>query len=156
MIKMCIHTRFAIAFVISSLILSECGRYGKVREDLDFIFPKYVKCDVIEVTSSNTFYCQLSNRETEKIKLIGIEIPESIEEKAEAFTRSILRRGDPVKLEFDKEVRDSYGLILAYVYLPSGKMVNTLLIHEGYARIEINPPNVRYRDLFLNLDKSNR
>jgi micrococcal nuclease len=37
--------------------------------------------------------------------------------------------------------------------LPGGKLLNSLLIQEGYARVVINLSDVRYKDLFLNLQK---
>ncbi|MGE5444080.1 MAG: thermonuclease family protein [Ignavibacteriales bacterium] len=124
-----------------------------MRKSLDFLKTDSFQCDVVWVIYGDMFYCQLSDREIEKIKLIGVEVPKLVEEKATGFTKSLLKRGTLVKLEFDKETRDSYGHILAYVYLPGGKMLNSLLIGEGYAQVVINSSDVRYKDLFLNLQK---
>jgi micrococcal nuclease len=58
----------------------------------------------------------------------------------------------PVKLEFDRETRDKFGLILAYVYLPGDKMLNALLLQEGYAKVIANTPNLKFKDLFFKLE----
>ncbi len=144
---------FILNMLVLAFLLSGCSKYSEVRRSLDFLKTDSFQCDVVQVIYGDMFYCQLSDRETEKIKLIGVEIPKPIEGKAAAFTKSILKRGTLVKLEFDKETRDRYGHILAYVYLPGGKWLNSLLIQEGYARVVINLSDVRYKDLFLNLQK---
>jgi micrococcal nuclease len=56
----------------------------------------------------------------------------------------------------DVEARDKYGRFLAYVYLPDGTMFNALLVKEGYAQIMTIPPNVKYQDLFLKLQREAR
>ena len=135
-----------------SLYLAACGKYEEVRENLKFAFPEYIKCDVIQVVDGDTFRCQLSDRQREKVRLTGVEIPGSIENEATNFTKSYLRRGTPVKLEFDTETRDKYGLIQAYVYLPGEKMLNALLLEEGYAQVMLNTTNVKFKDWFLKLE----
>jgi len=141
----------APTFGMIFLILIDCSRYEDVRKGL---FPQYFKCDVVQVIDGGSFYCQFQrDKEIEKIRLTSIEIPESIRERATRFTQSLLARGIPVRIEQDVEGRDEHGRVLAYVYLPGGRMLNTLLIQEGYARVMINLPNIKYRDLFLNLQK---
>jgi len=51
-------------------------------------------------------------------------------------------------LEFDRERYASDGDWLAYVYLPSGRMLNAELIRVGLARPHAEPRNIRYLDLF--------
>jgi len=43
--------------------------------------------------------------------------------------------------------------LLAYVYLPNGTMLNVLLHQEGYAQVMTIPPNIKYQDLFLKLER---
>ncbi len=45
-----------------------------------------------------------------------------------------------VRLEFDVQQRDSYGRLLAYVYLDDGTFVNAWLVEHGYAEVAIFPP----------------
>lgn len=79
----------------------------------------------------------------ETVRLIGIDTPETIDprkpvqcfgKEASARTLSMLG-GKEVRLLGDdsQDVRDKYGRLLAYVYLPDGTLVNQELILEGYA-----------------------
>jgi micrococcal nuclease len=145
-----------VAWVVALLLLAGCSKYKEVEEKLRFAFPEYAKCDALRVIDGDRFYCQLPNREIEKVRLIGVEIPEQIAEKAAKFAESKLVRGTPVKLEFDEETRDSHGSIPAYVYLPDGKMLNALLIEGGYAKAVTVMPNVKFKDLFLKIEAEAR
>ena len=156
MIKIWISTPLVLASVFGSLLLTGCSTYEEVKENLKFLHPDYIKCSVAQVIDGDTFDCQLSDVNIEKVRLIGIGIPESIGDSAKDFSKSYLRRGTPVRLEPDERSRDSDGRILAYVYLPGGKMLNALLIQEGYAQVIINPPNIKYKDLFLKLETEAR
>ena len=113
---------------------------------------------------------QLQNGE--RVRLIGIDTPETryspklerdarrtekdretiiaMGEEATQFTRG-LAQGKRVRLEFDAEKRDIYKRLLAYVYLPDGRMLNAEIIKEGWGQIYTFPPNVKYVDLFLKL-----
>jgi micrococcal nuclease len=51
---------------------------------------------------------------------------------------------------------DKYGRILAYAYLPDGTMINALLVQEGYAQVMTVPPNVKYQNMFLKLQREAR
>lgn len=144
---------FISSLLVFAFLLSGCSKYNQVRKSLDFLNTDFFPCDVVRVINGDSFYCQPSNRDTERIKLIGVEIPEPVEEKATAFTKSLLKRGTPVKLEFEEKARDSYGYIFAYVHLPGGKILNNLLIQEGFAQVVISSPNFKYKDLYLDLQK---
>jgi micrococcal nuclease len=95
----------------------------------------------------------------EKVRLIGIDTPESVhpdQEKnseygkiASEFTKSRLEN-QYVSLEFDVEERDRYSRLLAYVYLDE-EMFNATLMQEGYAMVYTFPPNVKYADYFAEL-----
>ncbi len=120
-------------------------------------------CYVTSVIDGDTFRCRLRGR-IEKIRLIGVNTPEvhhprkGVEfygKEAQAFARRVLT-GKQVGLEYDVQLRDRYGRILAYVYLPSGDMFNALLVKEGYAQVMTVPPNVKYQELFLRLEREAR
>ncbi len=75
----------------------------------------------------------------ERVRLIGVDTPETVKPRtpvqpmgpeASAFTHRLLE-GKTVRLGFDKERRDRYGRMLAYVYL-DGVLVNEALIRGGY------------------------
>ncbi len=61
-----------------------------------------------------------------------------------------------VHLEFDVQQRDRYGRLLAYVYLKDGTFANAWLVEQGYAQVMTVPPNVKYQDLFLKLQREAR
>jgi micrococcal nuclease len=133
------------------LTLFGCSRYQELEEKLPFIFPNCVRCDVVKVIDGDKFDCQLTNVQIERVRMIGVQIPASFKESADRFTRSKLIRGLPVRLERDQLTTDGVNL-LAYVYLPGGQMINSLLIEEGYAEYSGESPNLRYDKYFLQLE----
>lgn len=118
---------------------------------------------------------KLSNGE--KVRLIGVDTPElhysdkllrdarrshgdieTIQElgrKALQFTKGLCSNKN-VWLEFDVEKRDKYGRWLAYVYLEDGTFANAKILEEGYGHVMTIPPNVKYADYFLKLEKEAR
>ncbi|SNZ02289.1 micrococcal nuclease [Persephonella hydrogeniphila] len=109
------------------------------------------------------------------VRLIGIDTPESkpnrraklqsretdkdvktivrLGKRAKLFTESLLSKGKRkysyVFLEFDIQPQDRYGRLLAYVWLPDGRMLNKEIICGGYAYPLTIPPNVKYEKEFL-------
>ncbi|MDP4133614.1 MAG: stalk domain-containing protein [Bacillota bacterium] len=119
------------------------------------IMPLY---EVINVVDGDTFTVNM-NGVKEKIRLIGIDTPESVHPDAEKNTEagkiasdytSSLLSGKKVALEYDVQKRDMYGRILAYAYL-DGVMINKKLLSEGYAVISTWPPNVKHVEEFVKL-----
>lgn len=133
------------------LIIVGCSRYEEVKESLPFVFPNYIQCNVVRVIDGDKFECQLPNVQIERVKMLGVQIPASFKERADTFTRSELFRGVPVRLEPDQLTTDGVNL-LAYVYLPEGQMLNSLLIEQGYAEYSGKSPNVKYEKFFLSLE----
>ncbi len=96
-----------------------------------------------------------------KVRYIGINAPEIDPEgerhefmALEARRYNIkLVKGKIVRLEFDKKKKDRHGRLLAYVYLPDGRMVNALLIEKGLAYVLLRRPNLKYKDLFIKLQR---
>lgn len=93
----------------------------------------------------------------ESVRYLGIDAPEMnfdgkgaefMAEEARAFNeRAIL--GKRIHLELDREKRDHHGRLLAYVYLPDGRMINMELVENGLARVLSVPPNLRYQGRFV-------
>jgi len=102
--------------------------------------------DTPEFFLSRKLYDQARSR-GEKIKNIQLK-----GKLATRFTRQLLE-GRQVRLEFDQQTRDPHDQLLAYVYLLDGTFVNAELVKQGYAKAMIIPPNVKYKDLFLQLEK---
>ena len=53
---------------------------------------------------------------------------------AKYYVQKELKPDDMVYLEFEENKRDSYGRLLAYVYLKDGKMLNKMLLHNKKAK----------------------
>jgi len=117
---------------------------------------------VVRVVDGDTIYVQLADR-VEKIRYIGVNTPEihhpiKGEEAGGREAAAMNRRlvgGRLVRLELDVRSRDRYGRLLAYVWL-GDMMVNAELVRRGYAQVMTVPPNVRYQDLFVKLQREAR
>jgi len=135
---------------------------------------KKVPCEVVKVYDGDTFKCKLENGKEIVVRLIGIDTPESkinkrayiqakklgsveevlkLGEVAKEFTESILKTEKIVFLEFDAQKTDKYGRVLAYVWLSNGKLLNEILLQEGYAMLLTIPPNTKYVDRFKKAQK---
>lgn len=98
-----------------------------------------------------------------KVRYIGINTPETkhpskgVEffgpEAYEAHRRLV--EGKRIKVEFDVGKKDRYGRYLVYAYVGS-TFVNAYLVEAGYAQVMTIPPNVRYADLFVQLQHDAR
>ncbi len=124
----------------------------KLKENPSPVENGKLKAQVIRVTDGDTILVMADGRQ-EKVRLIGADTPESVHRDksrnvpegkvASEWTRKLLSNR-MVWLESDKEPRDRYGRMLAYVYLDDGRMVNRLLISEGMAKPMKIKPNVKY------------
>ena len=120
---------------------------------------------VKKISDGDTFWIYNDTKKGEKIRLIGIDAPESRKtgrkeigyfgkEAKEYVTR--LLTGKKVHLEYDVDHTDRYGRTLAYVYLEDGTFLNAELIKQGYAMALTIPPNVKYADEFVRLQREAR
>jgi micrococcal nuclease len=121
--------------------------------------------NVQRIIDGDTFVVENGTKKGLKIRLIGIDAPET----KRTFNKSIglyatestkfltnLLKENKVILEFDVQLKDKYGRTLAYAYLPDKTFINAELIKQGYARVATFPPNVKYVDLFLSMQKEAR
>jgi len=110
-----------------------------------------------------------------KLRLLGIDTPEredsnrdkfyqrwhipprrlrAIHRQARQFNQQALK-GKKVTIEYDKGNRDPYDRLLAYLYLPDGRMLNRLLIEMGLATVFRRYDFSRRRE-FLQTEKEAR
>jgi len=91
------------------------------------------------------------------IRYIGINTPEidhgdkkaePYGYKAKLFNKSLVFK-KKIRLEFDKERRDRYGRLLAYVFLPDGSFINEKILEQGYGFYLPRKPNSRYNSALL-------
>ncbi len=132
---------------------------------------------VVSVVDGDTLMIEY-NGKREPVRLIGIDAPEcTMNRKAEAdsrqngeslietvsrgidakgFVENIVRVGDLVALRFDVETRDRDGMLLGYVFLPDGRMLNEEIVRARYARVVTVPPNVKYQERLLQASREAR
>jgi len=119
--------------------------------------------------------------EKKSVRLIGIDTPETqknnraelqsrqfgkdIEEikklgqQAKQYATNFIKEGQTIiYLEFDVQKTDKYGRLLAYVWLDKekSKMMNEIMIKEGYAVVYTVPPDVKYLERFLQAQRQAR
>lgn len=117
---------------------------------------------VVHVVDGDTVRVRLADR-VETVRYIGVNTPEVRHptrgrepggREATEINRALVA-GKRVSLELDVQERDRYGRLLAYLWV-GGTMVNAELLRRGYAQVMTVPPNVRYQDLFLRLERDAR
>ena len=134
-----------LTFVTSGCALTPSGpaRTGKVVHVLDG--------DTIVVDGVGT------------VRYLGIDTPElhhprkpveRFAARAAAANRAMVE-GREVRLVTDREERDAYGRLLAYVYV-GDTMVNAELMRGGYAESFAFAPNTLHKDLFDRLEQQAR
>lgn len=122
---------------------------------------------VERVVDGDTLKLQVDGEST-RVRLIGINTPESVAPEGErnteegadasAFVKDYLHEGQQVWLMFDQEPYDRYGRMLAYVWteVPGDftdpaevrtKMLNAHIADQGYAVVHAYEPNDAYCDL---------
>ena len=83
-----------------------------------------------------------------RVRLLLIDAPELSEGKLGREARDeiveMMPVGTQVIAETDVQVTDQYRRVLAYIFLPSGAMVNELMAETGYVTTLVYPPNVKY------------
>lgn len=150
-----------LTILLLSLILLNIScnsRSGNRKSDTELF-------TVIKIVDGDTFWADNGTEKGIKIRLIGVDAPESRKtfkkeigyfgKEAKEYLKYLLT-DKRVKLEFDVTKTDQYGRTLAYVYLEDGTFVNAELVKNGFAMVMTVPPNVKYADLFLKLQQDAR
>ncbi len=114
----------------------------------------------LRVVDGDTINVQ-SNGRRDTVRYIGVDTPESVKPdtpvecfaKAASHFNEQLVEGRDVQLTLDREPRDKYGRLLAYVAV-SGRSVNAELLRRGYARTIEIPPNTSRAATFRRLEDS--
>jgi len=95
------------------------------------------------------------------VRYIGIDTPEVAHENlraeplgdaAKALDRELVMEGR-IRLETDREKKDRYGRILAYVYREDGLFVNAELLRRGLAHVLYLFPNTAKEDELLDTQR---
>ncbi|MBS6063738.1 MAG: thermonuclease family protein [Peptostreptococcaceae bacterium] len=119
---------------------------------------------VTEVVDGDTFKIDY-NGVPETVRLLLVDTPESkhpkkyknvpMGEVATEYTKNFLKN-NKVRLEFDKEQRDKYNRLLAYVYIQNGQCLNEELIRNGMAKVVKYEPNVSKYDEYKEIERQVR
>jgi micrococcal nuclease len=160
---------FPVALLVLGLGLltvgDRAGWFGQRRPgDLDRYHERTAY--VVRVIDGDTLDVDIPDRDhaTTRIRLWGVDTPETVKPEhpvehfgpqASAFTRrAVLDK--TVRLELQPhDTRDKYGRLLAYVYLPDGRMLNRLLVETGHAWADPRYEH-RERTAFARLQKQAR
>lgn len=116
---------------------------------------------IVNVVDGDTVDVML-NGEQKRVRLILIDTPEVFggEEcygrAASDFTKSLLKAQAPVHLEKDVSETDRFDRLLRYVYLDDGRMVNEVIVSEGFATLATYPPDVKYVERIRAAERSAR
>jgi micrococcal nuclease len=117
--------------------------------------------DVVSAFDSSIITVRIDGR-LEAVRYIGVDAPTlypasgptAAAGEAARVNQELLRIR-AVRLELDEQQRDAGGRLLVYVYA-GDTMVNAELIRRGLARADVVPPNDRYADLFVALEREAR
>ncbi|MCM8830887.1 MAG: thermonuclease family protein [Candidatus Omnitrophica bacterium] len=121
----------------------------------------YSHIKVVKVIDGDTII--LENGKT--LRYIGIDTPEITKRteagfiyqpqpfalEAKEYNKKLVE-GKYIGIEFDIEKIDKYGRLLGYCFVDD-IFVNAKLLEEGFAIVYTKPPNLKYVDLFLKLQK---
>jgi micrococcal nuclease len=147
--------------VLIALVLLEGGGGrsgdGPDREAAPTPRGSSIDADVVRVIDGDTIVVSIDGRDDD-VRYIGIDTPETVKPgtpvqcfgpAAHQLNESLVD-GRRVRLVFDRERRDVYGRLLAYVYT-GGRFVNAELVRRGYARTLTIAPNDSHAGLFHRL-----
>lgn len=140
--------------------------------DLDIVVGQLEEVVIERVVDGDTVIVIDDNGNSFKVRLIGIDTPESVHPDksknneagilASEYTKSRLIPGDTVYLEYGQQKTDKYNRTLAYLWLTDdvvdakiqdiiSKLYNAELIIQGYAIPKVYEPNTKYHDCFQRL-----
>lgn len=145
----------ALLALIALLVLSDRGGDGEpAGSPGGESGSSSLRAFVSRVVDGDTIEVRIGGDEDE-VRYIGIDTPETVKpgspvqcfgpQSSAANKRLVEHR--KVRLVFDRERRDVYGRLLAYVYV-GNDFVNARLVRSGYARTLTIPPNVAHAGLF--------
>lgn len=120
---------------------------------------------VLKVTDGDTITIAKDGQTT--IRFLGMDAPEKSstrydhpeyygEEAYEHARQLIDESGGEVRVTYDKSTKDKYGRDLAYIWLKDGRMLNAIMVADGFAGYYQGSPKPQYADTFLALARAAR
>lgn len=156
----------AVVFVVSIAQHHEGAEQQSADDQaaVEAVVEKIVDGDTLDVKPA-------AGGETMRIRLIGIDAPESVNpddsknteagREASAWLKDGLPKGTRVWLVKDVSDTDKYGRYLRYVWIsdpseadadPAKDMLNALIVANGHAVAKDFPPDTAYSQLFHSLE----
>ncbi|WP_405376502.1 thermonuclease family protein [Pseudobutyrivibrio sp.] len=126
----------------------------------------------IRTVDGDTIIVEDSNGEHKRVRMIGIDTPESVAQEEERnneygvmasdYTKELLTNAGTLYLEYDIDADDQYDRILAYVWLEDvddtfnvenikNSMVNAIIVENGYGIAKKYEPTVAHDDILAEL-----
>jgi len=124
---------------------------------------------VVRVVDGDTLVVRLDDGSSRKVRLVGVDAPESVAEdasrntpegaQAASYTKDHVRENAVVWLQREYSDTDSYDRLLRHVWLEHpdsvhdeqevrSKMLDAMLVDAGFARSKRYEPDTAYNDLF--------
>lgn len=146
-----IDISYLLVLLLSFVISCSFFKFSDTKNEIDSLDSKPLyKAQITAVVDGDTVKVQFENEipencsTNETIRLIGINTPELnlnknkepeyYAEEAYQFTNKYWNKKVYVQLDDVTGLRDKYSRLLAYIQLSDGKLLNELLLEEGYAR----------------------
>ena len=108
-----------------------------------------ISVQVERVVSGQTLEVMFQGELT-RARIVGIDLPKSLEKSAKAAAKTRLRElvsNSTVQLELENQERDSYNRLLTHVW-HNGVLVSEELLQGGYVMANTRYPNKYSQDLF--------
>lgn len=130
-----------------------------------------IEVEITKITDGDTIWVEYEDYK-KKVRLIGIDCPESVAYQADRntkegviasdYVKTLIAPGDKVYLQTDVSDTDKYDRYLRYVWLQMpadvnneneirSKMLNAIILIDGYAEAKKYEPDVKYAELFSRL-----
>ncbi len=141
----------AAALAALTAIAAGCGGGGGGS------LPRSLRAPVVRAVDGDTILVRIAGH-SEYVRLIGVDTPETVKPgapvecfgpRASAYQHRLVE-GRVVRLTFDRERRDAYGRLLAYVHV-GRTFDNAALAARGLARPLPVAPNTAHAALFARL-----
>ncbi|MCC7429787.1 thermonuclease family protein [bacterium] len=154
-------TNLIFLLIFSSFFVG-CSQENKASNTLNVSFEN---AEIVSVLSGDSFEVIYRGKKN-ILHLNGVNAPETKEnaeaqqeadkigkqiktillhgEKTNEFVNSLVKKGDKIKIEFDKLKENEFGELLAYVYLADGKMLNEEILAKGMADLYVIKANKKY------------
>ena len=136
---------------------------------------EFIEAQVEKIIDGDTINVKIGDHSNIPVRFLGVDTPECFDNSkarkdatkekisiekicergrlAKSFTCSILHTGEKIKLELDKEKWDRYNRLLAYVLLADNRMLNKIILEEGFAKLMIYGRNRKYSKEFRSLEE---